>query len=123
MGPAEATREEAVKRSRLLRRKALRRISPRRRLQADLDRAARFECLLAAGGACARCARTDLPLEWHHVIGRRTIALRWHPENALALCMECHRWWHGHPRTALHWFVEKFGEARLALLYAVRDGR
>lgn len=71
---------------------------------------------MAAGGRCERCGDSDCALEHHHVIGRRCIATRWRPENALALCLPCHRWWHASRRRAIRWFVEKFGPDRLELL-------
>lgn len=87
-----------------------------------MDRQARLACLMAAAGRCERCGSSDGALEWHHVVTRRLRRLRWRPENALALCQECHRWWHASPRRALRWFVEKFGQCRLDLLLAIRRG-
>lgn len=111
-----------MRRTRLKRKASLRKMSPRRRMEVDLDRAARLACLMSAGGRCERCGGSDGRLEWHHVIGRRCRALRWRPENALALCVACHRWWHAHPQVALRWFAETFGVARLAFLRKLRNG-
>ena len=110
-----------MKRSkRLARGKGLRRASPRRRLEIDLDHHARLACLMAAGGSCEKCGAWGQALEWHHVITRRVRSLRWLPENSVALCVPCHRWWHSHPRLALQWFVARFGEARLAFLRSAK---
>ena len=84
-----------------------------------MDSAARLACLMAAGGLCERCGGSGA-LEWHHVISRRVRTLRWRPENAVALCLPCHRWWHSGPRAALAWFVAQFGPERLAMLRALR---
>jgi 5-methylcytosine-specific restriction endonuclease McrA len=86
-----------------------------------MDQQARLACLMAAGGSCAKCGSAGARLEWHHVITRRVRALRWIPENSVALCVGCHRWYHANPRAALAWFVERFGEARLAYLRSMRS--
>ena len=86
-----------------------------------MDRQARLACLMAAAGRCERCGSSGA-LEWHHVVTRRVRALRWRLENALALCPDCHRWWHAHPKVAHDWFVARFGPERLRLLRAIRDG-
>jgi 5-methylcytosine-specific restriction endonuclease McrA len=86
-----------------------------------MDSQARLACLMAAGGSCAKCGASGIVLEHHHVITRRVRALRWLPENALALCHPCHAAWHAHPKAALEWFVERYGEARLAYLRSMRS--
>jgi 5-methylcytosine-specific restriction endonuclease McrA len=91
-------------------------------MEMDLDRAARLNCLMAAGGRCERCATSDGRLEWHHIITRAIRATRWRPENGVALCMTCHRWYHRSPRLGVAWFVEKYGQGRLDLLRMLRNG-
>ena len=92
-------------------------MSPRRAVTIERDRMARFACLEAARGSCERCGASDGRLEWHHVITRRVVALRWESANSLALCQPCHRWWHGNPKAALEWFVGRFGINRLEYLH------
>jgi len=108
-----------VKRTAMRRRvSGLRRASPKRRLEVDMDRAARLACLMAAGGRCERCEGYGA-LEWHHIIGRACRALRWLPVNALCLCLPCHRWVHARPRLAQAW-MELRWPGRLAELRRLR---
>jgi 5-methylcytosine-specific restriction endonuclease McrA len=108
------------RRRRRARGKGLRRASPRRRLEIELDHHARLACLMAAGGSCEKCGAWGVPLEAHHIITRRFRALRWTPQNLVALCRPCHLNYHAHPKLGRAWFVARFGEARLAYLRSVK---
>lgn len=61
---------------------------------------------------CRRCYTRD-QLECSHIVGRANLAGRWHHMNAIALCRDCHRWWHHNPNDASDWLKEKY-----PLLYA-----
>ena len=71
----------------------------------------RFARSVRARGRCERCGSTR-DLECAHILPRVNRALRHDPENALALCRECHRWAHAHPEAFRVWI----GSERLDLL-------
>lgn len=112
-------RRTRLKRTAMRRRvSGLRRASPKRRLEIDMDRQARLACIMAAGGRCERCEGYG-PLEWHHIITRSCLALRWAPLNGMCLCVACHRWWHASPRRAKAW-LETLCPGRYAELQRLR---
>jgi len=45
-----------------------------------------------------------------HILGRRAVALRWHPLNATALCRSCHIFYTEHPFDWADWCRDQFGE-------------
>ncbi len=49
-------------------------------------------------------------LDCAHIMGRRGVALRWHPKNATALCRSCHLFYTEHPFDWRDWCVDQFGE-------------
>ena len=51
-----------------------------------------------------------------HIMGRRSVALRWHPDNAITLCRGCHLFFTEHPFDWRDFCVEKFGEERVSEL-------
>lgn len=71
----------------------------------QLDNYARTLCFIRAGakpmgptrwaGPCERCGK-EANLQWSHIISRgASPALKWDPDNSLALCVGCHiYWWH-----------------------------
>ena len=64
--------------------------------------------------ACYDCGEPNL-LQCAHIISRRYHAIRWDPDNALALCRGCHMFYTHHP---LEWeaVVEGWFPGRLASL-------
>ena len=57
---------------------------------------------------CAKCGTSYLKgsagLDCSHIFSRTHRSVRWHPDNAVAKCCGCHRWWHGNPTEAAEWF-------------------
>lgn len=104
-----------MKRSALKRRTALRRAGRAARLHAALDAGDR-RIFRDSSPRCARCG-TASGIELHHVVSRGVRALRHDRENHLALCRDCHRWWHDNLKVARAWFEERF-PGRLAALKA-----
>jgi hypothetical protein len=68
---------------------------------------------------CPRCGASPgwEELECSHVYPKRFSEVRHDDHNALALCRDCHRWWHDHPAEAIPWFVKLFPD-RTAYLIA-----
>ena len=54
-------------------------------------------------------------------MGRRGVALRWHPKNAVALCRSCHIFFTEHPFDWADWCKGQFGEDLVAELRLVSN--
>lgn len=59
--------------------------------------------LIRERGKCERCGGTG-KLDCAHVFGRRNRTLRWDVNNLMALCFQCHFWWHENPTESGGWF-------------------
>ncbi len=55
-------------------------------------------------------------LDCAHIMGRRGVALRWHPKNATALCRSCHLFYTEHPFDWSDWCKDQWGEKFIAEL-------
>ena len=44
----------------------------------------------------------------HHIVSRRVLAVRHERQNHLALCRDCHRWWHDSPKRARAWLESRW---------------
>lgn len=51
-----------------------------------------------------------------HIMGRRSVGLRWHPCNALGLCRSCHIFYTGHPFDWADFCRERYGDDRVSEL-------
>lgn len=74
-----------------------------------------------AGWQCERCgmqfARSNARyLHCSHNWHRGMSNLRYHPDNALALCKNCHYWFEHYREQSTPWLKEKLGEERYAAL-------
>jgi len=49
------------------------------------------------------------PLVWSHIIPRGALHLRWLPENALCLCLECEKYFTIHPKEQRQLFISVIG--------------
>ncbi len=58
-------------------------------------------------------------LDCAHIMGRRSVALRWHPRNATSLCRPCHMFFTEHPFDFSDWCKDQFGEDFIAELRLV----
>ncbi len=56
-----------------------------------------------------------------HIMGRRSVGLRWHPDNAIGMCRKCHIWFTGHPFDWSDFCKDKFGEDRIAELRLISN--
>jgi len=56
-----------------------------------------------------------------HIMGRRNVGLRWHPDNCLALCRSCHIFFTEHPFDFRDFCVDQFGEDRVAELRLISN--
>ena len=56
-----------------------------------------------------------------HIMSRRSVGLRWHPQNALGLCRGCHIFFTAHPFDWSDFCKEKYGEERVAELRLVSN--
>lgn len=59
---------------------------------------------------CHRSISDWNPLCWCHIIPRKYLALRWLPENALCLCLECEKYFTVHPIEQRELFISVIGE-------------
>ncbi len=60
---------------------------------------------------CQWCGKVGR-LECSHIFSRANMATRCDPDNAKALCNNCHRRWHSNPVDATEWLKGVIGEAR-----------
>lgn len=69
-----------------------------------------------ANWTCERCFRKFVPptasLQCSHFHGRRKKLVRWDPENAAALCFQCHRICTEQPMIHVEWFKVRLGIKR-----------
>lgn len=69
---------------------------------------------------CQRCGKQYEPptqaLHCSHFQGRGKEATRFDPENAVALCYGCHRYFTSHPAEHYQWQVNRLGQEAVDLL-------
>ena len=75
----------------------------------------------SASWCCAKCGKQYSEddargLDCSHIFGRRHRSVRWCSDNALALCMGCHRWWHENPTESGVWLRRLIGDKSYELL-------
>lgn len=97
-----------------------------------LDRLCRAVVMERDGHRCARCGATRklgkqyqvVRVQWAHVHTRGWLALRWDPDNSMALCARCHLMWHGtipgHEREMRGWWEATYPERACRLNLALR---
>lgn len=49
-------------------------------------------------------------IQWAHVHTREYYITRWEPDNALALCADCHMWFDNHKVLSFEWFRNQWPE-------------
>jgi hypothetical protein len=81
-----------------------------------------------AGYQCERCGaqhtESSMGLHCSHVHGRRSWSVRFHPENAFALCYGCHSYMGSNPHEHEAFAISKIGPGRYELLLELkRDTR
>ena len=76
-----------------------------------------------ANWKCLKCGGdfSDGGLDCCHIMGRRSVGLRWHPDNAIAMCRGHHMWFTERPFDFRDFCVEHFGEERVAELRLVSN--
>ena len=74
-----------------------------------------------ANYCCEKCGGNfrDGGLDCCHIMGRRSVALRWHPANAIAMCRADHMWFTEHPFDFRDFCVDHYGEDRVSELRLV----
>lgn len=60
-------------------------------------------------------------LDCAHIMGRRSVALRWHPNNAISLCRACHIFYTEHPFDFADYCREEIGGDLVAELRLVSN--
>lgn len=74
---------------------------------------------------CASCGvnKSNEPdtFDCAHIMGRRSVGLRWHPDNAIGLCRGCHIFYTSHPFDWADFCKAQFGEERIAELRRVSN--
>ncbi len=62
---------------------------------------------------CLMCGGKDKKLNCSHILPREMIETRWDMNNAITLCVRCHKFakysWHLNPLYAVHWLRNKMG--------------
>ena len=79
-----------------------------------------------AGYCCERCGKRypakGTGLQCSHHFSRRHFAIRYHPDNAAALCHHCHNYWFAKDiPEAARWLEEKIGRERIDALIALKQ--
>jgi len=73
---------------------------------------------------CQKCGHkpeSKQGLDCSHIYGRAKYSVRWHPLNAKALCVGCHRQWHSHPIESTKWIQSYLGEQKYQELQALKN--
>jgi len=69
---------------------------------------------------CEKCGVNKVSethtLDCAHIMGRRHVGLRWHPQNALSLCRSCHLFFTEHPFDFADWCRDYLGEGMVSAL-------
>ena len=90
------------------------------RIKHRLDRLFSKYILGRANRICERCGAIGVKCDTAHIIPRPVIGLRWCPENALCLCVKCHKYgvdsFHQNPLAFYRWFSGAFGEEHITKL-------
>ena len=76
----------------------------RRRETVKRDRADHEACMQREGGICQRCGSTAT--QTHHGRTKRP-DLRHDPRHHVAVCYDCHIWFHQHPSDARAWLESR----------------
>lgn len=80
-----------------------------------------------ANWMCERCSKkypeNSSGLHCSHNFSRRHRTVRWHGDNALALCFACHQWFGGNPYESGRWLEKMLGETRLEMLIDAKNGK
>ena len=73
---------------------------------------------------CQRCLRRFIlaELDCSHLWPGRHRAVRWDPDNAAAMCRDCHRYLEAHPEEHKAIFRARLGEERFAALQRRKAG-
>ena len=79
-----------------------------------------------ANYCCERCGKSyrddDSGLDCSHVFSRRYKSIRYDPDNAMALCFHCHKfWWHSDPVDSGEWAIKKLGRDKIKALRKKRE--
>ncbi len=79
-----------------------------------------------AGYCCEHCGKRypakGTGLQCSHHFSRRHFAIRYHPDNAAALCHHCHSYWFAKDiPEAARWLEEKIGRERIDALIALKQ--
>ncbi|EIG27667.1 MULTISPECIES: putative bacteriophage Lambda NinG protein [Haemophilus] len=78
-----------------------------------------------ANYCCERCGKHYPPktngLQCSHNFSRRYYNIRYHPDNAIALCHYCHMWYGNEPIESGKWIVEKIGEEKANELIRLKN--
>lgn len=96
--------------------------SNRRLTRSMADDAFSFCVRLRANCTCERCGE-KFPmnamkhLHCSHNYSREYKQVRFHPDNAIALCKDCHRWFAWNKELSTAWKNEYLGEAKLKRLF------
>jgi len=90
--------------------------------------AAFSDCVrMAKNWNCERCGRnysnSKGSLHCSHIYPRTHRTLRWCKDNAQALCVTCHSWYHSHPTESGKWVEEILGEAMVELLIEKKNSK
>ena len=94
------------------------------RLHDDLDEVCADIVKERDGHKCRRCG--GAPVYWAHIIRRsRSKAVRWNPDNALALCRSCHKWFDvSADKIQAAIFIEQMiGKEKMAELHELASSR
>ena len=78
-----------------------------------------------ANYCCERCGkqyeRKTNGLQCSHNFSRRYYNIRYHPDNAMALCHYCHMWFGNEPIESGLWAREKLGKAKVDELIRLKN--
>lgn len=111
-----------MKRSPLLRKTRIRRVSPKKARVRELDALCRAAVFKRDGNRCVKCGKT-VNLQWCHIFSRRYQSMRWDMDNSLVLCAGDHLWQHHRPLEASRWFETLYPERAKRLLLIARTKR
>ena len=87
------------------------------KLKRKLDRLFSQYILKKYNRTCCRCGSVGIKVDTAHIIPRTVTHMRWMENNALCLCVKCHKWgkdaFHQNPLSFTMWFDSTYGRERI----------
>ena len=81
----------------------------RKKLDVIFSKLVRERANYTCQACCVNKRHEPGTLDCAHIMSRRSVSLRWHPKNAVALCRGCHMFYTDHPFDWNDWCIDNLG--------------